>query len=82
MVWEGLRNYGYNTEAAQLATRSMAAIERWYEDAACPFEFYDPEDVLHPYEMPRKGAIGDNGRGNIRDYSWTAAMYIAWANEG
>jgi len=28
-----------------------------------------------------RGPPADAGRGNIRDYNWTAATYIAWANE-
>lgn len=82
MVWEGLLRYGYTAEADHLRRASMSAIQQWYEQAGCTFEFYDPENALHPYAMPRKGVIGDAGRGNIRDYNWTAAVYIAWANEG
>ena len=82
MVWEGLLRYGYSTEADQLRRASMSAIQQWYEQAGCTFEFYEPENALHPYAMPRKGVTGDAGRGNIRDYNWTAAVYIAWANEG
>lgn len=82
MTWEALSRYGYDIEAGQLRQASMSAIQQWYEQAGCTFEFYDPENALHPYAMPRKGVIGDAGRGNIRDYNWTAAVYIAWANEG
>ena len=82
MVWEGLLRYGYTAEADQLRRGSMSAIQQWYEQAGCTFEFYDPGNALHPYAMPRKGVVGDEGRGNIRDYNWTAAVYIAWANEG
>ncbi len=82
MVWEGLLRYGYSTEADRLRRASMSAIQQWYEQAGCTFEFYDPENALHPYAMPRKGVTGDAGRGNVRDYNWTAAVYIAWANEG
>ncbi|HCU35267.1 MAG TPA: hypothetical protein DGT21_07320 [Armatimonadetes bacterium] len=82
MTWEALRRYGYDIEAGQLRQASMSAIRQWYEQAGCTFEFYDPENALHPYAMPRKGVIGDAGRGNIRDYNWTAAVYVAWANEG
>lgn len=80
LIWEGLRNYGFDNIADELRRRSMAAIAKWYYEGEAVFEYYDPYDRTHPFELHRKGGrAGVGGIGVIRDYGWTAAMYIAWA---
>jgi len=82
LIWEGLRNYGFDNIADTLRRRSMAAVERWYYEAGGVFEYYDPQDETHPFRQQRKGGVGAEGGtgiGVIRDYGWTAATYIAWA---
>jgi glycogen debranching enzyme len=81
-IYEGLRDHGYREIAAQLRRRCMGAIEKWYYEAGGVFEFYDPMNETHPFWLHRKGLVGgrgDAGVGVIRDYNFTAAMYIAWA---
>ena len=81
-IWEGLREYGFDNIADELRRRCMAAIEKWYYEGGGVFEFYDPMNETHPFWLHRKGIVGgagDPGVGVIRDYCFTAAMYIAWA---
>ncbi len=80
LIWEGLCNYGYDNVADQLRRRSMAAIQKWYYEAGGVFEYYDPANETHPFWLHRKGGqAGEGGIGTIRDYNFTAALYIAWA---
>ena len=82
LIWEGLRNYGFDNIADELRRRSMAAISKWYYEGRGVFEYYDPMDVTHPFWLHRKGGVGAEGGtgfGVIRDYGWTAATYVSWA---
>jgi len=82
LIWEGLKNYGFDYIADELRRRSMAAVEKWYYEAGTVFEFYDPYNETHPYWLHRKRIIGAEGNNQvrvIRDYGWTAACYISWA---
>lgn len=84
LIWEGLRRYGFDEVAAGLRRRSMETIEHWYAGQGAPlggiFEYYDPARETHPFWLHRKGGqCGEGGIAVIRDYSWTAATYIAWA---
>ncbi|MGI5817996.1 MAG: amylo-alpha-1,6-glucosidase [Armatimonadota bacterium] len=84
LIWEGLQRYGFDEVAAELRRRSMETIEHWYVGQGAPlggiFEYYDPARETHPFWLHRKGGqCGEGGISVIRDYSWTAAMYIAWA---
>jgi glycogen debranching enzyme len=84
LIWEGLRRYGFDDVAAGLRRRSMETIEHWYAGVGAPlggiFEYYDPARETHPFWLHRKGGqCGEGGIAVIRDYSWTAATYIAWA---
>lgn len=81
LIWEGLKRYGFEDVADELRRRSLRGIQYWYEETGGIFEYYDPERETHPFWLHRKGGVGAEGGtgfGVIRDYSWTAAMYIAW----
>ncbi|MGM0492646.1 MAG: amylo-alpha-1,6-glucosidase [Armatimonadota bacterium] len=84
LIWEGLRRCGFDDVAAELRKRSMETLEHWYVGQGAPlggiFEYYDPRRETHPFWLHRKGGqCGEGGIAVIRDYSWTAATYIAWA---
>ncbi len=86
LIWEGLKAYGFDDVADELRRRSMAAVEHWYTgvDPALSgiFEFYDPRAATHPFWLHRKGGqCGVGGIAVIRDYCFTAALYIAWAKQ-
>ncbi len=83
LIWEGLKRYGFDDVAAELRSRSMRAIEKWYYEGGGVFEYYDPRSEVHPFWLHRKGGqCGVGGIAVIRDYAFTAAMYVAWAKRG
>ena len=82
MIIHGLREYGLQNEADRLAAVTMRVIEHWYEQTGCIFEFYDCRGQISPVLLPRKGAPLRPTDAyvrypSIRDYGWTAALYVA-----
>ncbi len=82
MIICGLRDYGYAARADALKNATLAAIEKWYERDGCVYEFYDCTDQKSPAALPRKGKplrpADDTVRyGTVRDYGWSAALYVA-----
>lgn len=79
MITEGLADYGYRTLAADIRTRTVAAVESWYYRSGTYFEFYDSENLRAPCELNRKGApyypYDFRVRyQSIRDYGWTGTL--------
>jgi neutral trehalase len=86
MVQQGLRDYGYIEEANRLADATMAGIAHWYMREGCTFETYDPQNILCPSELGRKGhAIKPFEFAarlmSVRDFGWSACLYTAMALE-
>jgi glycogen debranching enzyme len=77
LVAEGLLQYGHRDLALELAERTVGEVARWYEREGCLFEYYDPEGVRSPASLSRKR---NTGIGVIRDYGWSAAMYIEFCH--
>lgn len=78
-----IRAYGYETEAQQLAVRSLEEVTRWYEMLGCFYEYYDALAETPPPELPRKGApgaAGGVGFGVVPDLQWTAAAFVDFAH--
>jgi putative isomerase len=83
LIIEGLERYGYNDLAKKIAERTVDEIARWYLKDGVIFEIYDAEAEISPRKMPRKGKYGGSDWKNtvVRDYHWTAAVYVALALE-
>ncbi|MBU0477695.1 hypothetical protein KKC91_03915 [bacterium] len=80
MIIEGLKNYGFVEDARIIAKRIVEEIDRWYQKIGVLMEYYDCEGKEDPRYMLRKGSRNKGAR-VIRDYGWTAALYIALVNE-
>ena len=81
LVIEGLARYGYQDEASKLRSITLKEIARWYARDGVIYEFYDSEGTRSPAELHRKGkaGIGVGARRTgpcVRDYHWTAAIFV------
>lgn len=77
IIIEGLRRHNMNKEADYIAKRTVEEIVRWYEREGVIFEYYDSEGKSSPRELIRKGkAGGDWIHTCVKDYSWTAAVFV------
>lgn len=74
-IYLGLRRYGQTGSARRLREITLDAIQRWYEQTGCVYEYYDAIDLTPPHDLDRKRRLS-TGRGFacISDYNWTAAM--------
>ncbi|HIE50323.1 MAG TPA: hypothetical protein EYP85_01070 [Armatimonadetes bacterium] len=71
LLAQGLDRYGFTALARELRQRTVEEIARWYERTGTVWEFYDPEGEASPADLPRKGTCGA-----IRDYGWSAALFV------
>lgn len=76
----GLERYGFRAEARALAESVAGEVERWYRTTGCLMEYYDCEGQEDPRFMARKGSRTEGIR-VIRDYGWSAGLYLAFVNE-
>lgn len=79
MICEGLRNYGYDWLADEIASKTIKYVEKYYLQTGTLYEFYDSEDERPPYALNRKGAAILPYNPNIklqsiRDYGWTTTL--------
>jgi len=75
-----LREYGLTEEALQLTDRVLSGVEHWYGRLGSIYEFYDPDGQTPPTELDRKERLtSGEGIAPVRDYSWSAACYLALA---
>ncbi|MHB8996220.1 MAG: amylo-alpha-1,6-glucosidase [Armatimonadota bacterium] len=84
LIFRGLLHYGLVAEANDLRARTLKEIQRWYEETGAIYEYYDNFGKTEPGLLHRKGGVGKTGGygiGTIRDYGWSAALYVALANE-
>jgi neutral trehalase len=82
LIATGLRRRGLTAEADSLAEKTIAFVQKYYEEYGVVFEFYDAKDEWPPVSCDRKGR--NLGRydirkkmDSIRDYHWTAAMTLS-----
>jgi hypothetical protein len=84
IIIQGLRRYGYDDRAAELAERCLDQVTSWYRREGAIFEFYDPGGRVSPRRLHRKGRVSTHRSGGIpviSDYNWSAAVLIALAIE-
>lgn len=82
MVQQGLRQCGLTEAADHVADATIAGVSHWYMREGCIFEIYDPENILCPSELERKGpAIKPYDYFArlmaVRDFGWSACLYTA-----
>lgn len=75
----GLRKYGYADVAEELRTKTLRAVNKWYEETGNVFEFYDAEDKICPFHLKRKGEQPEKPDyrthvHSITDYNWSASF--------
>ena len=79
MIINGLRDYGFYGLADDITEKLFSAVDFWYRQKGCIFEFYDPENKAFPGSMNRKGRAFepydfDIRYQSIRDYGWSATL--------
>ncbi|MCL6518489.1 MAG: hypothetical protein K6T99_01530 [Armatimonadetes bacterium] len=84
MVIEGLIRYGYLTLADEIKKTTLSEIARWYAEDGVVYEFYDSKASKSPSKLSRKGKQDVKIGGwqvaeCIKDYHWTAALFIDMA---
>ena len=84
MVVCGLREYGFIEAAEHIADATMATVAQWYMREGCIFEIYDPQNILCPSELERKGKSMKPAEYfarlmAVRDFGWSACLYVALA---
>lgn len=86
MVQQGLRDYGFVEEANHIADATIAGIAHWYMREGSIFEIYDPQNVLSPWELERKGKVIKPEEyfarlAPVRDFGWSTTLYVAMMME-
>lgn len=86
MIIQGLRRYGYTDIAKRLRETTLAEIARWYQHTGVLWELYDAEGTDCPGNFLKMGAmLAKRPRclvsGAVKDFGWTAALFIHMMNE-
>ena len=79
LIYDGLKNYGYNYLADELSEKLLSVIDEWYHKTGCIFEFFDCDNEVPPYKLGRKGPVVEpyNIRIKyqaIRDFGWSSTL--------
>lgn len=82
MVEQGLRENGFIKEANHIADATITAMTEWYTREGCIFEMYDPQNILCPSELGRKGKSIKPSEYSarimaVRDFGWSTCLYVA-----
>lgn len=72
LIIEGLMRYGFKDIAMKIVKKTLQQIAYWYEKTGLIYEYYDPMAKTDPGLLYRKG----KNVGAIRDYNWSAALFI------
>ena len=78
MVADALKNYGLAEPGDEIVRKTRAAIEKYFHIYGTFFEYYDADDALPPVKLARKGYNSpfEVYHQPLRDYGWTATLYI------
>lgn len=81
LIAEGFARYGMMKEARALQSRWMTVMAREQDRYGTFFEYYDAQDAVPPTQLMRKGKVDFNHPHRvIRDYGWTATLYVDWCH--
>jgi len=83
LLFIGLLRYGFSEEAAMVREKTVAEVQRRYEQTGSIWEYYDALGATPPGDLDRKQRlISGNGIAPISDYHFTAALVAAflWDN--
>ena len=78
-IIRGLRRYGYDDLADSIKAATLKAVNRWFEETGCIFEFYDAEEKTSPLYQNRKGPQPETPDYRVKyhaitDYNWSACF--------
>ena len=78
LIAYGFSRYGLDDAAAFIRQKTLAEVERRYEEFGVFFEFYDDRCEVAPPQLMRKGTCDPAGPYHhvLHDYGWTAALYV------
>ena len=77
----GLREYGFEKEAAELRQKTVDTLNHWYINDGVIYEFYDSMNEFSPSRLSRKGTplqpyMPEFRLQSVRDFSWGACAVI------
>jgi len=72
LIARGLDRYGFAEQAQTLRRKTVDTVDAWYSKTGLFYEFYDDAGAEAPHELPRKKRVGTV----VRDYGWTATLYL------
>ncbi|MCR4620709.1 MAG: hypothetical protein K5663_01335 [Clostridiales bacterium] len=86
MISLGLRRYGFTLQADSLIRATVSEISRFYHSDGVIYEMYDPDGMISPRCIPRKGTPIEPYDSRvryqvIRDYGWSSALFAAMVLE-
>ncbi len=78
LIMQGLKRYGYYDYANRIKKNTLEILEKYHQRYGTFFEFYDADDELPPFFLPRKGSLNPREwiHQVIMDYGWSACLYI------
>jgi neutral trehalase len=81
LVELGLREYGFDKEAAELRKKTVDTLKHWYINDGVVYEFYDSMNEFSPSRLSRKGTplqpyMPEVRLQSVRDFSWGACAVI------
>lgn len=81
MIIRGLQRYGYHDFAEEIKTKTLTAVNKWYDICGGIYEFFDPFNKEQPDKLLRKGVKQQNPDWRthmhaICDFGWSAAFTL------
>ncbi len=78
LIIRGLQRYGYVDYVQSIRHKTMQVIERYYQRYGTFFEYYDADDEMPPFFLPRKGCLNPREwiHQVIMDYGWSGTLYV------
>ena len=86
MISTGLKRYGYMEQAGTIIRATVNEISRFYHTDGVIYEMYDPDGMISPRCIPRKGTPIEPYDTRvryqvIRDYGWSSSLFAAMVLE-
>lgn len=86
MITAGLKRYGFTEQAETIILATVKEISRFYHTDGVIYEMYDPDGMISPRCIPRKGTPIEPYDTRvryqvIRDYGWSSSLFAAMVLE-